>query len=99
TIYQLGQTTGDLDWEGRAPDKQIVIKPLYIDSDFIPMMEMELVSGTNFTGSGMDSTHCILNEAAVKAMGLEDPVGKRFALWDTEGTVLGVIKDFNHQSL
>src|SRR5699024_2221302 len=99
TIYSLGQTTGDLEWEGKDPDRGIVIKTFGIDASFIPMMEMKLVAGRNFTGSKQDSVHCILNEAAVREMGLSNPIGKRFSLWGTQGTILGVVKDFNYQSL
>jgi putative ABC transport system permease protein len=32
-------------------------------------------------------------------MGMEDPVGKRFAFWEEWGTIVGVAKDFHFQSL
>jgi ABC-type antimicrobial peptide transport system permease subunit len=50
-------------------------------------------------GSPADSTHYILNEAAVKAMGMKNPVGKVFVLHDIRGTIIGVVKDFNYASL
>jgi putative ABC transport system permease protein len=42
--------------------------------------------------------HFILNETAVKAARLKDPVGKKFRLWQTEGTIVGVVKDFHFSS-
>jgi putative ABC transport system permease protein len=43
--------------------------------------------------------HFILNEAAVKAMRLKDPVGKPVRLWKTWGTIIGVVKDFHFESM
>jgi putative ABC transport system permease protein len=44
----------------------------------------------------------LLNEAAVKEYGYANPadvVGKRFSQWGREGTVVGVVKNFNFRSL
>jgi putative ABC transport system permease protein len=41
----------------------------------------------------------VVNEAAVKAMGMESPVGKRLRFRDWEATIIGVIKDFHQTSL
>ena len=60
---------------------------------------MHMQSGGNFTGSKFDSAHFILNETAVREAGIKDPVGKSFTLWQTKGTIIGVVKDFNYASL
>lgn len=99
TIYSLGRTTGDIQWEGMDPNAGLVIKPFGIDASFITMMDMKIVAGKGFSGSKLDSAHVMLNESAVKAMGLEYPVGKRITLFDEAYTVLGVLKDFNYRSL
>jgi putative ABC transport system permease protein len=46
-----------------------------------------------------DSQNFILNEAAVKAAGLNSPVGKRFRLLDKTGKIIGVIRDFHFAPL
>lgn len=43
--------------------------------------------------------HYILNEAAVKAFGWTDPIGKKIRRDDYVGTVVGVVKDFHHGPL
>ncbi|HEY1871582.1 MAG TPA: FtsX-like permease family protein, partial [Chitinophagaceae bacterium] len=58
-----------------------------------------LVAGNNFSGSKADSAHFILNETAVKQAGIKDPIGKSFTLWQTKGTIIGVVKDFNYALL
>ncbi len=70
-----------------------------MNENFIPLLKMKLVAGNNFTGSKADSAHFILNETAVKQAGIKDPIGKSFTLWQTRGTIIGVIKDFNYASL
>ncbi|NIQ96179.1 MAG: hypothetical protein GWN87_19730, partial [Desulfuromonadales bacterium] len=44
----------------------------------------------------------LLNETAARDLGYADPagaVGKRFSQWGREGEVVGVVKDFNYESL
>ncbi|RAV30634.1 ABC transporter permease [Sinomicrobium soli] len=98
-ILNNGNTTGDTDWDGKKPQSDFIVNPFGMDANFIPLMQMELVAGQNFTGTPSDSTHYILNETAVKLAGIKDPVGKRFSLWETEGIIIGVIKDFNYTSM
>ena len=95
----MGNETGDTWWEGKDATKMFLIAPDEINEDFIPTMKMQLLAGANFTGSLADSTNYILNETAVKAMGMHNPIGKTFALHDIRGTIIGVVKDFNFRSL
>jgi putative ABC transport system permease protein len=76
-----------------------LIHPTGIDEKFIPLLKMKLVAGANFTGSKSDSAHFILNETAIAQAGIKDPIGKKFKVWQTTGTIIGVVKDFNYASL
>ena len=68
------------------------------DEDYIPTLGMRLVAGRTFSGDlASDSSAAILNEAAVRALGLgDDPIGK---LVNDEQRVIGVVSDFHFQSL
>jgi len=99
TIAGVNSTTGDTYWEGKEKDRSFLIHPNAIDKDFIPLMKMKIVQGSNFTGAPADSAHFILNETAVRQAGIKDPIGKSFTLWDGKGTIIGVVKDFNYSSL
>jgi ABC-type antimicrobial peptide transport system permease subunit len=70
-----------------------------VDKDFIPTMQMELAQGSNFSGSPADSAYFILNETAVKDIGMTDPIGKPFDFGGMQGTIIGVVKDFNFKDL
>jgi putative ABC transport system permease protein len=95
-VINNGNTTGDTEWDGKPPNSSFVIRQMRIDEQFIPLMKMKLVEGANFTGIATDSMHYILNETAVRRMGLKDPVGKRFKLHEVDGTIIGVVRDFNY---
>ena len=98
-ILSLENTTGDTDWEGKSPQQAMMIHPINIDEHFMEALRLELVEGRGFTGSKSDTTGFILNETAVKKAGLVDPIGKSFTLWQTKGTIIGVVKDFHHTSM
>jgi len=99
TLAGINSQTGDTYWDGKEKDRTFLITANAIDKDFIPLMKMKIVQGNNFTGSPADSAHFILNETAIRQAGIKDPVGKSFTLWDKKGTIIGVVKDFNYESL
>lgn len=84
-------------WEGNNAQEELWIYRNYIDYDYVDLFEMEIVEGRNFSPNHPnDSTDSyILNEAAVKALGWESAVGKKF----NGRKVIGVLKDFHFQSL
>ncbi|MGG9964121.1 ABC transporter permease [Ferruginibacter sp. SUN106] len=98
-IVQIGYQTGDNYWDGKGKDETMMVRPIAIDNNFLDFFKMKLQSGNNFTGSQADSMHFILNETAVQAARIKDPIGKKFKLWNVEGTIIGVIKDFHLASM
>lgn len=73
------------------------------DTDMLATYQFDLAAGTNFSGNKVtDSTKVILNEAAVKALNLENPIGQSIYLSSRNSgpmQVIGVVKDFHFQSL
>ncbi|QEC44780.1 ABC transporter permease [Pseudobacter ginsenosidimutans] len=76
------------------------LKYIYADADFIPLMQLKILAGKNFTPSaGNDiETVVVINEQAAKAMGFQDPdaaIGQPLHVNDSlRLNVCGVIKDF-----
>src|SRR6185437_2037151 len=96
----VNQSTGDLDWEGKPANTNLIITQVSVDKDFIPTMKIKFLEGGNFAGTPADSSHFILNETAVKKMGLKPPyAGQQISFHNNKGTIIGVVKDFNFQSL
>lgn len=79
---------------------KMMMRRSFVDYDYLKTMQMKIVKGRNFSLSHpSDSTSSvIINEAAVRKFGWDNPIGKQF-----EGTpiktVIGVVKDFNFFSL
>jgi putative ABC transport system permease protein len=98
-IISNGMISGDNSWEGKAPGQTFILHPMGIDKDFISFFKLKMQQGSSFSGAVADSTHFILNEAAVREIGMKDPIGKHFRFQKTNGTIIGVVKDFHFASL
>jgi putative ABC transport system permease protein len=88
-------------WEGKIEGQaELSFANAFVDDNFLDFYGIKLVAGRNFSKErSSDNTAYIVNEAAVRAMGIENPVGKRFRHWKGEGTIIGVVKDFHYASL
>jgi putative ABC transport system permease protein len=91
--------TGDLDWDGKDSKLNLIAHPIVIDKDLISFFKMKLVEGASFTGAIADTAHYILNEEAIKEMGIKNPIGKRFKMNNINGTIIGVVKNFHYASM
>jgi len=86
----------------------LTVKAIRIDDDFSDFIGFKLKEGRFFARESNDSLHVILNETAVKTMGLANPVGRKL-LQSSENkdgtitkryyTIIGIVKDFHFQSL
>lgn len=81
-------------------------RQLVVDENYVECMDMEMLEGRDFSKEFADSNSVLLNETAVKTLGLTDPVGKQVFSSDFDPnqveeafTVVGVVKDFHYQSL
>jgi predicted permease len=98
---RIGSNSGGADWDGRDPQKSVLIGVNAIDYDYTSTMGMELVSGRDFsldfTGDMARDTigNFLINEEVAKIMGTGDPVGKSFRFMGLNGTIVGVMKNFH----
>lgn len=91
--------TGDTDYDGKTTGTTLYLHPMAIDEHFLDFYGIRMKEGNNFSGARMDSARFILNETAVREMGLKDPIGKRLRIQKTNGTISGVVKDFHYMSM
>lgn len=97
-VEMHGDNSGGFDWDGREPKFNPSFSTLSADVDFNQMMQLKMKGGHWFTNA--DQHNVILNETAVKAIGLRKPyIGQRFKNRDDSGVVVGVVKDFHYRSL
>ena len=71
------------------------------NDDYLPVMGMELLEGRDFSQKLLTDVgaSAIVNEALVKKMSWDEPLGKRIQLGNNMGRVIGVVKDFNFKSV
>jgi putative ABC transport system permease protein len=88
------------------PEKNTyLINQTQVSFDFAKALGVELAAGRFFSREyGEDSTAILINEAAVKSLGLTDPIGKY--ILQPQGPqqfqrlkIIGVMKDFNIKSM
>ncbi|MFI5153500.1 MAG: ABC transporter permease, partial [Chitinophagales bacterium] len=101
-IVDIGSMSwGTADWDGRESTFNPKIRQLSTDADYQKTMELQLKDGRWFRpGDEADKNNVVLNETAVKELNIHQPViGQRFDFKGKKGRVIGVVKDFNYQSL
>ena len=97
----MGSNSGGASWDGKDPEKQVLIGTNGIDYDYLKTLDMKLVSGRDFSKDFKgDMAHdtvgnFLINEEVVKLMGIGDPVGKNFRFMGLNGTIVGVLKNFH----
>jgi ABC-type antimicrobial peptide transport system permease subunit len=90
------------EWEGKPEDsKHVGFQTIVVNEDFLETYEMEMADGRFYTSdfpSDMNDAF-VVNETAVKTMGIVSPIGKKFSAWEKEGRIIGVVKDFHFKSV
>jgi putative ABC transport system permease protein len=97
-----GAGSGPIDWEGKNSDKILEVGFNFVDEDFAKTFQIKMIRGRFFSdeySSDMEEAF-VVNEAAVKAMDVDDPLHKNLTTWfGRKGKIVGVISDFNTESL
>ncbi|MBX2917267.1 MAG: ABC transporter permease [Cyclobacteriaceae bacterium] len=76
----------------------------YADWDHLEVMKFEMKEGRFFSRDiGSDTIAAVINEAAVREYGFENPLGEELTDFNSEKPqnvrIVGVVKDFNFESL
>jgi ABC-type antimicrobial peptide transport system permease subunit len=97
-VEMKGGMSGGFDWAGRDKKFDPPVCALSADINFNTLMQLKMKEGQWFTKA--DQHNVVLNETAVKELGIRKPViGQRFVNRDDSGVVIGVVKDFHYLSL
>jgi putative ABC transport system permease protein len=104
--WESAASTIRMDWTGKTTELEFAIGENYVDYDYADTLGLSMVRGRflskDFPTDALEA--CIVNEATVTAMALEDPIGKKIT-WNpgterkSSRTIVGVVRDFNTQSL
>ncbi len=85
---------GGFGWRGKDPGLSDVFGVTWVSPEYGKTIGWEVVTGRDFSRtSESDRNGAIINESAVKYMGLDNPVGEILKLEGSSFTILGVVKD------
>lgn len=94
-LVNFGSNTSGIEWPGKTAEQDFLISVTDAGYHYTQTADMQIVEGRDFSPEfGMDSMSCLLNETAVRMMGLKPPVVGTVLRYDTTRTVVGVVKDF-----
>lgn len=92
--------------EGNEQKEDMLINNFFGDYDFVNTFSIEVLRGRNFSREFPSDADpkigaVLINEAAAKMLGWDDPIGKHLMAKDDglAREVVGVVKNFNYESL
>jgi ABC-type antimicrobial peptide transport system permease subunit len=91
-LIRFGLQVDGIQWPGKTPDQNFMVYVSQVQYDWVKTAGLRLVEGRDFSPAyGADTNACLLNQEAVRRMGLKAPVvGTKLG----NTTVIGVIEDF-----
>ena len=91
TFYKEGKTKEDI---GVGSQKW------QVDYDYMKTMGMNIIEGRYFSKDmASDSAAAVINKTMAEKLGLKDPIGQRIENGWQKFTVIGVVEDFNFESM
>jgi len=92
--------------EGTTAESTHAFNHWLVDFDLQNTLKMEMTEGRWFSRDFLsDTVGVVINEAAAKALGVEDPVGKNLLFLGGAGEgdiplkIIGIVKDFHYESI
>ncbi len=96
-ISRISSDGWGFSWDGSTEkDKRLDFIWMSSDADFVTTMGVKMANGRDIDiyNFPTDSTAIVLNETAVKTMGLKNPIGAIIRNGSDQWHVVGVVKDF-----
>lgn len=95
----IGNTNPIL-WEGKETDEPASIKFVVTEHDYVKTFGMEILQGRDFSRDfETDVNNFIVNQKAVELMKMKSPLGKQVRFMGVNGTIIGVVEDFNFRHM
>ncbi len=81
-------------WPGKPNDLKVIFTTIVCDYDWAKTMGVKMIEGRDFSEDFQsDSLAICVNKAAIKVMGLSDPIGAELDLWGKKRKLIGVYDD------
>lgn len=87
-------------WDGKNEKDEIRFYKMPVNYGLTETLGIPMVAGRSFSKDfGSDTAAVILNETAVRQMGITDPIGKEIIVDGGKSRIVGVAQDFHFNSL
>lgn len=84
----------DISWEGKPSEKSVYFNIRRVGADFFKTTDIKIYDGRGFNHtSDQPYTKAVVNEEAIKRMGLSDPIGRTITFNEQKMNIVGVVKD------
>jgi putative ABC transport system permease protein len=94
TVTEIAENTSDFTWKDKDPNMKESFGHIRVSHDYGKTVGWQFLAGRDFTRSNInDSFGLVLNEAAVKLMGLKNPVDEIIRHQGKDYKVVGIVKD------
>jgi ABC-type antimicrobial peptide transport system permease subunit len=101
-LTSVSENNIGFEWPGKAPNQLGDFDNIYVTHDYGKTIGWSVVAGRDFSRAFADSTSILLNESAVRFMGVKDPIGmvvtRKMEPSNRRYTVVGVVKDMLMES-
>jgi ABC-type antimicrobial peptide transport system permease subunit len=95
----VNNNRGDINWKGKDPSLSDYFGQINVTTGYGKAVGWQFIEGRDFNSQFVtDSSAIVLNQAAVKYMGLKNPVGDIVQVGKKYMTVIGVIKNMVMES-
>ncbi|HTI59110.1 ABC transporter permease [Mucilaginibacter sp.] len=95
----LNNNRGDISWTGKDPSSSVFFGSIRVSTEYGKTVGWQFTQGRDFSDRYIsDSLAVVLNETAVKYMGLKKPIGEIVNVGKRDLTVIGVVKDMVMES-
>lgn len=94
-LINFGSNTSGIEWPGKTADQDFLVSVTLVSYDWTKTAGLKLLEGRDFSPEfGSDTLCCLLNQTAVRRMGLKEPVVGSTIRYDSTITIIGVVEDF-----
>lgn len=98
-MTEVWSNNGGFNWEGKDPNLQAEFASIFVTTEFGKTVDWHIKEGRDFSRAfATDTSAVVLNEAAVKFMSVDNPVGKTITWNGHTYHVIGVVENILMQS-
>lgn len=87
-------SSNEIKWQGMPGDTRVAVSTIATEYDYAETMGVKLLMGRDFSPDfPSDSLAVVINEAAAKLLGFEDPLGQKIEYNGNQYEIIGVMQD------